>query len=157
MAVTMHRLHRSRAEAVPMRCTNCDTEASPGEDACRHCGQPLIVQCPSCAGPSRLDALFCGSCGAYLVAAGAASPPRGSADSERKHATVMFVDAVGSTGAVADLDPEEAMVMLRPMLDAMRRAAEEFEGTVIRVTGDGILALFGAPRALEGHALLACR
>ena len=47
--------------------------------------------------------------------------------------------------------------MLRPMLDAMRRAAEDFEGTVIRVTGDGILALFGAPRALEGHALLACR
>jgi adenylate cyclase len=140
-----------------MRCTNCDTEASPGEDACLHCGQPLIVHCPACATPSRLDALFCGACGAYLVAAGAASPPRGSGDSERKHATAMFVDAVGSTGAVAGLDPEEAMVMLRPMLDAMRRAAEDFEGTVIRVTGDGILALFGAPRALEGHALLACR
>jgi len=140
-----------------MRCTNCGTEASLGDDECLRCGQPLVVACPACATPSRRDALFCGSCGAYLVAAGAAGAPPGTADSERKHATVMFVDAVGSTGAVAGLDPEDAMEMLRPMLDAMRRAAEDFEGTVVRVTGDGILALFGAPRALEGHALLACR
>src|SRR5450755_562262 len=141
-----------------MRCTNCGTEASPSEDSCSQCGQPLIVTCPSCSTPGRRDALFCGVCGSYFGAvAAAATPLKSSSGSERKHATVLFVDVVGSTAAVAGLDPEEAMDRLRPMLETMRRVAEEFEGTVVRVTGDGIMALFDAPRALEGHALLACR
>ena len=56
-----------------MRCTNCGTEASPGEDACLQCGQPLIVHCPSCATPGRLDALKCISSPDALVRAGLAA------------------------------------------------------------------------------------
>jgi class 3 adenylate cyclase len=63
---------------------------------------------------------------------------------------------VSSTELVARLDPEDAMQRLKPLLDAMCEAVERFEGTVVRTLGDGILAFFGAPRAQEGHALLAC-
>lgn len=120
--------------------------------------QALITQCPFCGSSNRGNDLFCESCGSYLAAvAGATQPAPKPSISERKHATVLFVDLVGSTAAISELDPEDAMNRLRPALNAMRRVAEEFEGTVARVTGDGLMALFGAPRALEGHAQLACR
>jgi adenylate cyclase len=70
--------------------------------------------------------------------------------------TVLFADLVGSTELVAGLTAEEAMQRLKPALDAMCDAVMRFEGTVVRTLGDGILAFFGAPRAQEGHALLAC-
>ena len=73
-----------------------------------------------------------------------------------KQVTVLFADLVSSTELVARLDPEDAMRRLKPLIDAMCEAVERFEGTVVRTLGDGILALFGAPRAQEGHALLAC-
>jgi len=75
---------------------------------------------------------------------------------ELKQVTVLFADLVSSTEMVARLNPEDAMQRLKPLLDAMCEAVERFEGTVIRTLGDGILALFGAPRAQERHALLAC-
>jgi class 3 adenylate cyclase/tetratricopeptide (TPR) repeat protein len=79
-------------------------------------------------------------------------PPIG----ERKYATVLFADIVGSTQLVAGLDPEQAMEYLQPAVTKMCVVVERFEGAVVRTLGDGIMALFGAPRAQEGHALLAC-
>jgi adenylate cyclase len=73
-----------------------------------------------------------------------------------KQVTVLFADLVRSTELVAELTAEDAMRRLKPALDAMCDAVERFEGTVVRTLGDGILAFFGAPRAQEGHALLAC-
>ena len=70
---------------------------------------------------------------------------------------MLFADLVSSTELVAQLDPEQAMVRLRPAMDSMCEAVERFEGTVVRTLGDGIMALFGAPRAQENHALLACQ
>ena len=68
----------------------------------------------------------------------------------------MFADVVGSTQLIASLSAEKAMERLRPAIGAMCAAVRRYEGTVVRTLGDGILALFGAPRAQEGHALLAC-
>ncbi|HXD42771.1 MAG TPA: adenylate/guanylate cyclase domain-containing protein [Ramlibacter sp.] len=68
----------------------------------------------------------------------------------------MFADIVGSTELVAHLDPEQAMDLLRPAVLRMRASVERFGGTVVRTLGDGVMAVFGVPRALEGHALLAC-
>jgi len=99
-----------------------------------------------CGKGNPLTARFCGSCGAALA----------RADGERKHATVMFADIVGSTQLIAELDPEEALDRLQPIVALMCAAVRRFDGTVVRVLGDGIMALFGAPRAQEGHALLAC-
>lgn len=114
---------------------------------CRHCGQ----EC----GPS---ARFCGACGTPQSAAApvAAAVPAASVWGELKQATVLFADIVSSTEQIADLDAEQAMERLGPALARMCESVEKFDGTVVRTLGDGVMAIFGAPKALEGHALLAC-
>ena len=57
---------------------------------------------------------------------------------------------------LADRDPEEACKILDPVLERMMEAVHHYEGTVNQVTGDGIMALFGAPLAHEDHAARAC-
>jgi class 3 adenylate cyclase/tetratricopeptide (TPR) repeat protein len=57
---------------------------------------------------------------------------------------------------LADRDPEEARKILDPVLERMMEAVHRYEGTVNQVMGDGIMALFGAPLALEDHAVRAC-
>lgn len=79
-----------------------------------------------------------------------------SAEGERKLVTVLFADIKSSMELIADRDPEEARSVLDPVLDAMVSAVHEYGGTVNQVMGDGIMALFGAPRAQEDHALRAC-
>lgn len=69
---------------------------------------------------------------------------------------MLFADIVSSTEQIAELDAEQAMDRLGPALALMCEAIEKFSGTVVRTMGDGVMALFGAPKALEGHALLAC-
>ncbi|WP_422002134.1 ATP-binding protein [Reyranella sp.] len=76
---------------------------------------------------------------------------------ERKQATVLFADIVGSTELIAGLDAEQAADRLQPLIASMIEAVRRFDGTVMGKTGDGLKAIFGAPRALEGHALLACQ
>ncbi len=95
---------------------------------------------------------MCGANLASILAADAAVLPL----EEIKHVTVLFADVVGSTELVAGLDPEQAMERLRPALATMRENVRRYDGTVAQVLGDGVMALFGAPRAQEGHALLAC-
>jgi class 3 adenylate cyclase len=76
-------------------------------------------------------------------------------EGERKQVTVLFADIKGSTALIDDLDPEEAELRLRPALDAMISAVHRYEGTISRVQGDGIMALFGAPLAREDNAVRA--
>jgi class 3 adenylate cyclase/tetratricopeptide (TPR) repeat protein len=76
-------------------------------------------------------------------------------EGERKQITVLFADIKGSTNLIEDLDPEEAELRLRPALDAMISAVRRYEGTINRVQGDGIMALFGAPLAHEDNAVRA--
>ena len=77
-------------------------------------------------------------------------------ENERKLVTVLFADIKGSTEMIADLDPEDASKILDAILQRMIEAVHRFEGTVSRVMGDGIMALFGAPVALENHAVRGC-
>ena len=113
----------------------------------------LGVCCPKCKRVCPPNVNFCSHCGFILAAA--AKPLVDGA--ERKQATILFADIVASTEMIAALDAEDAMVRLRPILAAMSRAAQRFDGTVIRSLGDGLKIAFGAPRALEGHAILGCR
>ena len=142
-----------------MRCLNCRTDNPVANRFCESCGTQLPLACPKCRQTVSPAARFCGACGTGLVAmpardgtAAAAIPSWG----ELKQATVLFADIVSSTELIAHLDPEQAMERLRPAVQAMCDAVERYEGTVVRTLGDGIMALFGAPRAQEGHALLAC-
>jgi class 3 adenylate cyclase/tetratricopeptide (TPR) repeat protein len=77
-------------------------------------------------------------------------------EGERKQATILFADLKGSMELLADRDPEEARMILDPVLEHMVEAVHRFEGFVNQVMGDGIMALFGAPIAHEDHAVRAC-
>jgi class 3 adenylate cyclase len=81
---------------------------------------------------------------------------RGSLEGERKQVTVLFADIAGSTELIEGLDAEQAAQRLEPALEAMMDAVHRYEGTVNKVQGDGIMALFGAPLAHEDHAVRAC-
>jgi class 3 adenylate cyclase/tetratricopeptide (TPR) repeat protein len=77
-------------------------------------------------------------------------------EGERKQVTVLFADLKSSMELLADRDPEEARRLLDPVLERMMEAVHRYEGTVNQVMGDGIMALFGAPLAVEDHAVRAC-
>ncbi len=76
---------------------------------------------------------------------------------ERKPVTMLFADMVGSTAMTENLDAEEAHELLYGATRRMGDAVESNLGTICRLTGDGIMAMFGAPVASERHALEACR
>ncbi|MGQ9368494.1 ATP-binding protein [Azospirillum sp. A39] len=76
--------------------------------------------------------------------------------SERKLVTVMFADIVGSSAMVAGRDPEDADDALLAVIQVLVGAVQRYGGIVGQVLGDGVLAVFGAPEALEDHALRAC-
>ncbi len=75
---------------------------------------------------------------------------------ERKFVTVLFADIYQSTALTEDLDPEEARNLLDGAIDRMAAAVHRYDGIVNKVLGDGVMALFGAPLALEDHAVRAC-
>ena len=81
---------------------------------------------------------------------------RGALEGERKQVTVLFSDIKGSMELIQGSDPEEARRILDPTIAAMMSAVHRYEGTVNKVLGDGIMALFGAPIAHEDHAVRAC-
>lgn len=76
---------------------------------------------------------------------------------ERRRVTVLFADISDSTRFVEKLDPEEAASALTPTVEAMAQVVQQFDGTTVKLMGDGIMAIFGAPVALERHAERACR
>jgi len=76
---------------------------------------------------------------------------------ERKPVTMLFADIVGSTAMTESLDAEETHELLYGAISCMGDAVESNQGTILRIIGDGIVAMFGAPVASERHALEACR
>src|SRR5262245_1078528 len=80
---------------------------------------------------------------------------RGSQEGERKIVTVLFADIASSTALIDDRDAEDARRILQPTVDAMIDIVHHYGG-ITREEGDGIMASFGAPIALEDHAVRAC-
>jgi class 3 adenylate cyclase len=81
---------------------------------------------------------------------------RAALEGERKQVTVLFADVKGSLALIENADPEDARRILDAALGVMMDAVHRYEGTVNKVLGDGIMALFGAPIAHEDHAVRAC-
>jgi class 3 adenylate cyclase/DNA-binding IscR family transcriptional regulator len=77
-------------------------------------------------------------------------------DGERKQVTVLFADVSGSMDLAEGRDPEEWRKIMQRFFTTLADAVAEFEGTVDKFTGDGIMAVFGAPVAHEDHAQRAC-
>ncbi len=138
-----------------MRCLKCNIANTPDDRFCVECGAVLAIACPSCATANPPTARFCRQCGVGLVEEQAARTPP-LADAELKQITVLFADVSGSTTLIESLDPEEAARRLAPVIDAMREAVSRFEGSVVKLQGDGVMALFGAPTPQEDHAVCAC-
>ncbi|MGE5259147.1 MAG: ATP-binding protein [Hyphomicrobiales bacterium] len=74
---------------------------------------------------------------------------RDKIEGERKHVTVLFCDMEGFTPIVEKLGPEEAYGIMDRVYDLLMHQVHKYEGTVNEMTGDGVMALFGAPIALE--------
>ncbi|HKN31190.1 MAG TPA: adenylate/guanylate cyclase domain-containing protein, partial [Roseiarcus sp.] len=87
----------------------------------------------------------------------ASSPPASRADAERRPITVMFCDLVGSTSLAARLDAEDWRNLVGAYLDEASAAVTGFGGHVLKKLGDGLMALFGYPRAQENDAERAVR
>jgi class 3 adenylate cyclase/tetratricopeptide (TPR) repeat protein len=80
---------------------------------------------------------------------------RSALEGERKQVTVLFVDIVDSSRLAQRLDPEVMHQLMDRTLRLMADAVHRYEGTVNQFLGDGLMALFGAPLALEDHAFRA--
>jgi class 3 adenylate cyclase/tetratricopeptide (TPR) repeat protein len=81
---------------------------------------------------------------------------RSALEGERKQVTVLFADVKGSMELSEAMDPEEWHRILERFFQILSDGVHRFEGTVNQYTGDGIMALFGAPIAHEDHAQRAC-
>ena len=104
--------------------------------------------CASCATELPDNAKFCLECGAAITA------PRSAA--EYKQVTVLFADVVHSMDIAARVGPERLREIMADLLDRSTAIVTRYGGTVDKFTGDGIMAVFGAPMTLEDHAFRAC-
>ena len=110
---------------------------------------PAPVACGRCgAGPIRDGARFCDVCGAPT-----ATTPE---PAEYKQVTVLFADVVRSMDMASTLEPERLREIMAAVFDRSAVVVQRYGGTVDKFTGDGLMALFGAPVALEDHALRGC-
>jgi class 3 adenylate cyclase/tetratricopeptide (TPR) repeat protein len=83
-------------------------------------------------------------------------PERIEADGERKQVTVLFADVQGSMDLAEGQDPEQWRRIMQRFFSILADGVHRYEGTVDKFTGDGIMAVFGAPVAHEDHARRAC-
>ena len=160
-----------------MHCPSCHHENRPDAKFCNECASPLAAGCATCGTENPPGAKFCNQCASPLgtphtTTARTAQPdPRSytpkhlvdkilqsksALEGERKQVTVLFADVKGSMELAEQLDPEEWHTILDRFFAILTDGVHRFEGTVNQYTGDGIMALFGAPIAHEDHAQRAC-
>ena len=158
-----------------MNCPGCDRENRADARYCDGCGAEFATTCAQCGRDLRAGARFCDGCGAEVgrppkaaeiaVAApeGERTPrsytPRHLAErilnqksalvGERKHVSVLFADVAGFTPLAEFADPETMHELLDRSFQIALDEVHHYEGTINQFTGDGFMALFGAPIALE--------
>jgi class 3 adenylate cyclase len=130
-------------------CVKCGTALPVTARFCLECGQPVAsTDLPT---PARDPRAYTPR---HLVSRVLHS--RAALEGERKQVTVLFVDIQGSTQLSAKLGPEPWHELLDRFFEILTAGVHRYEGTVNQYTGDGIMALFGAPIAHEDHAHRAC-
>jgi class 3 adenylate cyclase len=104
--------------------------------------------CGSCGSELNAKAKFCSECGAAVTTA--------TTPAEYKQVTVLFADVVHSMDIAAAVGAERLREIITELVDRATAVVQRYGGTVDKFTGDGIMAVFGAPVALEDHAVRAC-
>jgi len=159
-----------------MKCPKCQAENPDTRKFCRKCGTKLARICAHCGSENLSDDDYCGECGHDLRGSKAPTPVdyskpqtytpkfladkiitgRKSIEGERKLVTVLFADVAGYTAMSEKLDPEEVHQIMDGCFKILMDEIHKYEGAVDKFTGDGMMALFGAPLAHEDHAHRAC-
>src|SRR5213083_116582 len=158
-----------------MECPRCHYANTDGARFCGECGASLTrdVTCSSCGHANPAGQTFCNGCGHRLdesARSAARDRPaytpkhlvekflasRTALEGERKQVTVLFADVKGSMDLAEQIDPEMFHQVMERVAALLAEGVHRFEGTVTQFTGDGLMALFGAPIAHEDHAQRAC-
>jgi len=158
-----------------MKCPSCQTGNPEKAKFCIQCGNKLEIICPKCCTGNSPSFKFCMECGHGLsfpaepsskelsfdekieriqkyLPGGLAErilSQRDKIEGEKKQVTVLFADLEGFTPLVEKIGPEEAYSIMDEVYEILIHKVHDYEGTVNEMTGDGIMALFGAPIALE--------
>ena len=158
-----------------MKCPQCQTDYKEEPKFCLECGHIFQLKCPQCGHSVLPAAKFCDECGHQLSLPSKPTlkeisfdeklrkiqkylpygltekvlSQRGKIEGERRQVTVVFADMQGFTPLVAKLGPEETYSIMDRVYEILIHKVHDYEGTVNEMTGDGIMALFGAPIALE--------
>ena len=159
-----------------MQCPKCGFDNPEGAKFCNQCASRLEVSCPECGMVNPPDSKFCNQCGHDLTEPKPAPPidysqpksytpklladkiltTRSSIEGERKLVTVLFADVANYTSISEKLDPEEVHQIMDGCFKVLMDEIHKYEGAIDKFTGDGVMALFGAPVAHEDHAQRAC-
>ena len=150
-----------------MSCSRCGAENRVGRRFCAECGASLASACPACGAANEPGEKFCGECGSNLADPAAPAdgtsrpaprPPSGSvATAERRLVSVLFADLVGFTPFAEERDSEEVRDTLTRYFDIASDVITRYGGTVEKFIGDAVIAVLGAPVALEDDAERAVR
>jgi len=158
-----------------MKCPKCQFENPHTKKFCGECGAKLEKVCPNCSGSNPPQYKFCGECGHHLTVPSEPTPkdlsfdekidkiqrylPKGltekilsqkdKIEGERKQVTVMFCDLEGFTSLSEHIGPERTYDLMNQIYKILIQKIHGYEGTVNEMTGDGVMALFGAPIAIE--------
>ncbi len=158
-----------------MECQKCHAENPENNKFCRECGVRLLKICPKCGSKSLPADKFCGECGNKFGTFPISTykdlsydeklakikrylpkdlvekilSQREKIEGEQKQVTVMFCDMEGFTALSEHISPEDAYSIMDRVYEILIHGVHEYEGTVNEMTGDGIMALFGAPIAME--------
>jgi len=159
-----------------MMCPKCQFENPNSARFCNECGSKLEIACSECGKINPISSKFCNECGHKIAAISPEQPSKelsfdeklakiqrylpkdltqkilaqkDKIEGERKQVTVMFCDMEGFTSLTETLGPEQMYSMMDQVYEILIHKVHDYEGTVNELTGDGIMALFGAPIALE--------
>jgi len=162
-----------------MQCPKCQFENREEATFCRSCGTALAgdISCLNCEASNPPDSRFCEKCGYGLIKHTETQPidysrpqsytpkfladkiltSRSAIEGERKLVTVLFADVANYTTISEKIDPEEIHQLMDSCFKILMDEIHKYDGTINQFTGDGIMALFGAPVSHEDHAQRACR
>jgi class 3 adenylate cyclase/ribosomal protein L40E len=158
-----------------VNCSSCGASNEADAVFCEECGTSFGRECPSCGASFSPRAKSCRKCrtplGGDAVTKTSERDPRSytpkhladkilqsksALEGERKQVTVLFTDVKGSMDLSESIDPEDWHRIMDRFFAILGEGVHHFEGTINQYTGDGIMALFGAPIAHEDHAQRAC-